>query len=85
MKTLKTSNVFKKDLKKHGLAAELVDVLYHLQNGLTLPEKYRDHALKGEFAGFRDCHVKPDLLLIYRDNGELLELHRLDTHSEVFG
>ncbi|MDK4564251.1 type II toxin-antitoxin system YafQ family toxin [Kingella kingae] len=50
-----------------------------------MPEKYRDHALKGEFAGFRDCHVKPDLVLIYRDNGELLELHRLDTHSEVFG
>lgn len=85
MKTIKTSGVFKKDLKKAGLSAELIDVLYHLQNGLTLPEKYRDHALKGDFIGYRDCHVQPDLVLIYKENDEILELHRLDSHSEIFG
>lgn len=53
-----------------------------------LPEKYLDHPLKGgaEFKNCRDCHVKPDLVLIYRLVGDdVLELHQLDSHSEIFG
>jgi mRNA interferase YafQ len=53
-----------------------------------LPEKYLDHPLKGgaEFKNCRDCHIKPDLVLIYRLMGDdVLELHQLDSHSEIFG
>lgn len=85
MKEIKASRNFLKDLKKAGLLPELVDVLYHLQNGIPLAAKYRDHALSGSLAGFRDCHVKPDLVLIYRVMPDLLELHKLGSHSEVFG
>lgn len=85
MKAIKTSRIFLKDLKKIGLLPELVDVLYHLQNSMPLPAKYRDHALSGKFVGFRDCHVKPDVVLIYRMTPTLLELHQLGSHAEIFG
>ncbi len=51
----------------------------------ALPESYRDHALSGEWAGYRECHLKPDLLLIYRKaNTDTLRLARLGSHSELF-
>lgn len=51
-----------------------------------LPAKYEDHSLSGDLAGFRDCHVKPDLVLIYEKIGDdTLRLVRLGSHSEVFG
>ena len=50
-----------------------------------LPEKYRDHALTGNFKGYRDCHVKPDLVLVYKLHDDEIELHHLKTHSELFG
>jgi len=51
-----------------------------------LPDKNRDHALGGEWRDHRECHVKPDLLLIYRKpNSEVLQLVRLGSHSELFG
>jgi len=50
----------------------------------TLPFKNRDHQLKGEWMGFRDCHVRPDLVLIYRKfEPQMLELNRLGSHSEL--
>ena len=81
MKRIKTSRLFLKDLKKTEIFPELVDVLYCPQNGMPLPEKYRDHALTGNFSGFRDCHVRPDLVLIYRLADDMLELHQLSSHS----
>ncbi|MFT8736824.1 MAG: type II toxin-antitoxin system YafQ family toxin [Zymomonas mobilis] len=80
---------FKKDAKKNFL--ELVtpgwaEILNCLCQDLKLPEKYKDHALSGNWLGFRDCHVKPDLVLIYMKNGdEYVQLIRLGSHSELFG
>ncbi len=59
--------------------------MYCLQNRLPLPAKYKDHPLSGDWQGFRDCHIKNDLLLIYRISGDILELARLNTHAEIFG
>ena len=51
-----------------------------------LPENARDHVLSGDWVGYRECHVKPDLLLIYRKPGaDTLRLARLGSHSELFG
>ena len=52
---------------------------------MALPAKYLDHALSGEWQGFRDCHIKNDLVLVYKVEGSVLQLARLNTHSEVFG
>ena len=64
----------------------LPDVLKLLLVDEPLPEKNRDHALSGDWAGYRECHVKPDLLLIYRKpDADTLRLARLGSHSELFG
>ena len=57
-----------------------------LVSDMVLPESNRDHALSGDWAGYRECHVKPDLLLIYRKVDQAtLRLARLGSHSELFG
>lgn len=86
MKKIKLTTRFEKDLKKAGLSAELVDVLHHLIHGKTLPAVYLDHQLKGALKDYRDCHVKNDLVLLYRllEDGKTVELYRLNTHSEIF-
>ena len=84
------SNQFKKDLKlasKRGYKLDLLDaVVTKLAAGESLPEKNRDHELIGDYAGFRECHIQPDWLLIYKiDNNELiLFLSRTGTHSDLF-
>ena len=83
------SNHFKRDLKiarKRGLdIAKLSFVVNTLANQQKLDEKYKDHALSGPFKDFRECHIEPDWLLIYRidnDNDALeLFLFRTGTHS----
>ena len=84
MRKIKTSRRFDKDLQKFGLSTPLIDVLNHLVHSSRLPEKYRDHALTGDWQDYRDCHVKPDQVLIYRINGDTIELHRPGTHAELF-
>lgn len=59
--------------------------MYCLLNSLPLPEKYKDHALTGNWKGWRDCHIKNDLVLIYKVVGDEIRLARLNTHSEIFG
>lgn len=82
------STRFKKDIKKFqynlDILRELNVVLQHLLGGMKLPEKYRDHSLSGEYVTFRECHIRPDVLLIYRVEKELLYLYRLGSHSELF-
>ncbi len=84
------SNRFKKDLKlakKRGYNLDLLDeVVTALATSQTLDEKYRDHSLSGDYAGFRECHILPDWLLIYRiDHEEIfLLLSRTGTHSDLF-
>lgn len=67
------------------VSPEYIEVMYCLQNRLPLPAKYKDYRLSGDWQGFRDCHIKNDLLLIYRISGDILELARLNTHAEIFG
>jgi mRNA interferase YafQ len=81
---------FKKGLKrakKRGLNITLLgSVVDKLLHGAALDEKYRDHDLKGKYAGFRECHVQPDWLLIYLLEDDILTLTLVDTgtHSDLF-
>ena len=70
--------------KALGKITAVIDLLCSQQ---PLPPALRDHPLKGEYVGYRDCHVEPDLVLIYRiDNGQLeLICLRLGTHADLFG
>lgn len=80
---------FNKEYKKLNDAdKDLVDeVIQRLANGEVLEEKYNDHLLKGKLKGLRDCHIKPDLVLVYEiDKGVLiLTNHRIGKHAKVFG
>ena len=84
------SNRFKKDLKmakKRGYNLDLLnDVVEKLARQEPLPKKNRDHSLTGYFIGFRECHIQPDWLLVYRVNDEelILFLTRTGTHSDLF-
>lgn len=85
MRKLERSNAFKRDFKKYGdLDVNLIEVLYLLLNDEVLPPKYKDHDLIGNYKGFRECHIKPDLLLIYKKTDDYLQLARLGSHSELF-
>lgn len=85
------TNQFKKDyklaLKRHLEIDLLDDVIRLLSRGETLPEKNKDHALTGNWAGHRECHILPDRLLVYRieDDILVLTLARTGTHSDLFG
>ena len=87
---IKPSHTFKKELKqaqKRGLdISKLISVVNTLAEGKTLEAKYKDHALTGNYKGYRECHIQPDWLLIYQyDNNELyLYLARTGTHSDLF-
>lgn len=87
MRALERSSAFKRDFKKQGdIDTALIDVLYKLINDEELPDKYRDHALSGDWSGYRECHVKPDLLLIYKKpDSDTVRLARLGSHSDLFG
>ena len=53
--------------------------------GKPLQDKHRDHGLSGKWKGYRDCHIKPDLVLIYKKSATVLSLVRLGSHAELFG
>lgn len=83
------SSQFKKDFKKAKKLPipdlkELFFVISTLENGRTLNEKYKDHLLTGNWGNFRECHIKPDWLLIYKIDNEELQLARLGSHSDLF-
>ena len=74
-------------MKKRGLNISLLDeVVDLLRQGRQLEERYRDHELTGDLAGFRECHIKPDWLLIYLIENDILTLTLIDTgsHSDLF-
>ena len=81
---------FKKDyklaIKRNRNIDVLDDAIRLLANEIPLPQKYCDHALTGNFKGFRDCHIEPDWLLIYavENNILTLTLSRTGTHSDLF-
>lgn len=84
------SNQFKRDLKlakKRGRKIEyLREAVNMLASGRRLDDKYHDHGLTGKYRGFRECHIEPDWLLVYRISQEALELFlfRTGTHSDLF-
>lgn len=81
-------NKFKKNLDlmiRRGRDPEKIKlVIITLVNEQPLDPKQRDHALTGNFSGFRDCHIEPDWLLIYRIEADTLYLERTGTHSDLF-
>jgi mRNA interferase YafQ len=92
MRTIELATAFRRDFKReskgrHGrrLDIELIPVLEALAADAALDVRLKDHALTGEFSGYRECHIRPDLLLIYRKVGDdLLRVARLGSHSELF-
>ena len=91
MRSIERTRAFKRDYqraiatpKHRDLDNLLPAVLTLLAADTPLPAKYMDHPLRGEWKDFRDCHVKPDLVLIYRKiSDETLQLVRLGSHSEL--
>jgi mRNA interferase YafQ len=91
MRTINQTGQFKRDLKREAkgmhramLAKEFTHIVKSLALDEPLPEKYRDHALSGDWKDHRDCHIKPDLVLIYcKADEEQLQHVRLGSHSEL--
>lgn len=88
--TLKPTTKFQKDLKriqKRGYDLDLLkEIIKKLASGEELPEKNRDHALSGNYAGCRECHIAPDWLLVYEIDNDVLILYltRTGSHSDLF-
>jgi mRNA interferase YafQ len=93
MRTIERSTAFKRDYRRtkataryRDLDSRLTALLELLIEDRPLPPANRDHALSGSWAGYRECHVRPDLLLIYgKPTPDVLRLVRLGSHSELFG
>jgi len=91
MRRIEPTGQFKRDYKREAkgqhrvtLDADLKPVLQSLAADQPLESRYRDHALTGEWKDHRDCHVKPDLVLIYqKPDAESLRLVRIGSHSEL--
>lgn len=89
MYKIKYSGKIKKDIKicqkrKYNFS-ELEKVIEKLLIPEPLEDRNREHNLSGNYAGFRECHIAPDWLLIYRYDGDYLELVRTGIHSDLFG
>ena len=92
MRTISRTEKFKKDYKREAkgehrttLDADLLAAISHLATDQTLPEKFHDHPLAGEYTNHCECHLKPDLLLIYKKpDDHTLRLVRVGSHSELF-
>lgn len=90
MLTNKFVSKFRKDIKKYRHRISVLDeldiVIKLLLAKQKLPEKYRDHSLSGHYAEMRECHIKPDVLLVYRidEERQILYLERIGSHSELF-
>jgi mRNA interferase YafQ len=93
MRRIEATNAFRRDFKREkrgryrseidSLVAEIVELL---ASGGPVPEKHRDHGLGGNWRDHRECHLRPDLLLIYRKpDPDVLQLVRMGSHSELFG
>ena len=88
MKAIFQTSQFKKDfkrIKKQGKdLSKLKEVVSAMANSELREERHRDHALSGNWAGSRDCHIEPDWILIYRIDEDYLFLERTGSHSDLF-
>ena len=82
------TKTFKRSFKKLNLSdtdlQNFIEIVYKLCNNFKLDAKYKDHQLKGELKEFKECHIKPDLLLVYRKREDIIELIDIGSHSELF-
>jgi mRNA interferase YafQ len=93
MRTIDRSTAFKRDYKRVKATPKhkdfeplLTAILSALLADQALPASNRDHDLSGDWSGYRECHIKPDLLLVYRKpDADTLRLARIGSHSELFG
>jgi mRNA interferase YafQ len=87
MRAIEATTRFRRDFKNHSADTERIyEFIEYLAEDQQLPYAARDHALKGKWAGYRECHVRPDLLLIYKKpNQDTLRLAGIGTHSSLYG
>jgi mRNA interferase YafQ len=91
MRTIERTSRFERDYRREAkgphratLEVDFIDTLIALANDEPLAEKHYDHALSGDWKDHRDCHIKPDLVLIYRKpDTTVLQLVRLGSHSKL--
>ncbi len=87
MKNLVVESAFLKDWKKlekkHYKRQELLDVIRMLRDNY-IPAKYRDHALSGNYKGYRECHIRPNWLLVYKSTETEITLIATGTHDDLF-
>jgi len=88
VRTFSRTSQFKRDVKlaarRGRKLARLKEVLDLLIEGNELPSRYRDHPLRGNYVGSRDCHIEPDWILIYTIEGNHIRFERTGTHSDLF-
>jgi mRNA interferase YafQ len=92
MRAIEWTNAFKRDFKKaltaprhRDIGSLLEQIATQLANDEPLAERHRDHALSGNWTDHRECHLKPDLPLIYKKpDAETLRMVRLGSHSDLF-
>ncbi len=90
MLTLETTSQFRKDykrIKKRGYDLKKLEIVIDaLLSGIPLDAKFRDHALSGNLSRYRECHIQPDWLLMYRIENErlILVVNRTGTHADLF-
>ena len=90
MREVNFTTAFRRDYKRLSKGGQadlslLEEVVERLANYIPLDTRHRDHALTGEWAGYRECHVKPDWLLIYKLTPDHVFLARSGSHAELFG
>lgn len=87
MLSIASTSRFDKDLRKMKKRGENLALLFavvtDLANEISLPPKNHDHTLSGNWLGFRECHIRPDWLLVYKIDGGTLMLYRTGTHSDL--
>ena len=89
MRKIVETSKFKSDLKRISRSGrceidDLFFVIHKLFNDIPLPFRFHDHALSGNWSNFRECHIKPDWLLIYKLEPEILRLVRTGSHNDLF-
>lgn len=88
MRQARTTGQFDRDysqmVKRGKDVLKLDTVMLSLLKAEPLPQRYKDHALKGTFKGRRDCHIEPDWLLIYQIDADTIVFERTGTHSDIF-
>ena len=89
MRTVIRSRQFRRDIERAEQRGKdltkMRDLLLMLIAGQPLSQQYKDHPLKGVWKGYRDAHIAPDWLVIYRVSGNELQLVRTGTHADLFG